>query len=93
MGFTNRNRSSAKIVAAKRRAEKEQGFLDSLSVRCDDPDTVLDDNGQVLPIKAVYKIPGVTLVKGNAKVTIEMVDESLRVISECFAAIKRLSGR
>jgi hypothetical protein len=90
-----RNRKSAKVVAAERRARKEQSFLDSLAVRTDDPDSVLDDEGNLLPIRTLAGSPpdGTSFYLGSTQVPLVSVLNSIRVISECAARVKALVGK
>ena len=87
-----RNKGSAKVAGAKRRAAKEKTFLQSLTVCADDPDSVLDDKGKVLPVAAIYNRPGVTFKLNDELVTLETIVESFRVISECLGRVKALLG-
>jgi hypothetical protein len=94
----NRKPKSNKIVGAERRLKKERTFLNSLTVQADDPDSVLDDDGNVLPVKVIveqhgenWAESGVKLLNGKQEVFPFDVVESLRVIGECLATVKRLS--
>jgi len=94
----NRKPKSNKIVGAERRIKKERSFLSSLTIQADDPDSVLDDEGNVLPVKVIvtkhgdnWAESGVKLLNGALEVFPFDVLESYRVIGECAATVKRLS--
>ena len=91
---------SAKLIGAEGRKRKEEKFLLDLSVRSDDPDAVLNDDGDCLSVRSIVKFSAETIYDAGIKFFVGDreffqgdIENSLRVISECSAVIKKLTNQ
>jgi len=92
---------SSKVRSAQGRIVKENKFLGSLSVQCDDGtliDKVIGDDGEVRPVRQVMEVieqypEQVRFFKDNAVVALYIVEESFRVIHQCQETVKKFSNR
>jgi hypothetical protein len=87
------HKGSAKVAGLQRRIQKEKSWLETLSVRHDDPDAVLDDNGKPVSVWAAAKIPDVSFARNGVEVATDLVLGSLDVISDCRSKLSRLVGK
>jgi hypothetical protein len=91
-------KKSSRYIGAETRANKEQDFLASLTVQTDDPDLVIDDEGNTLSFKTLVSLhgdswadSGIQFFCGATEVFPFDVLNSFRVIAECRAKMKKLS--
>jgi hypothetical protein len=93
--YNPQRKGSAKVVGAQRRIEKEMSWLEQVTVQADDPDLVLNDNGERLPLPALAETfasedSPVEFFANGAMITGEMILDSFAVIESCRRTIKRL---
>ena len=92
---------SSKVRSAKGRIVKENKFLGSFSVQCDDSsliDNVIGDDGEVRPVRQVMEVikqypEQVRFFKDNAVVALHAVEESFRVIHQCQETVKKFTNK
>lgn len=93
------NVGSSKVRNARKRLEKEESFLSSLGVQCDDEDKidlVHDNDGNLLRPSELYRVVSghsnvMRYVLKGQIVETSRVKSALEVIVSCLATIKRFS--
>jgi hypothetical protein len=92
---------SSKVLSAKGRITKENKFLGSLSVQCDDGsliDQVIGDDGEVLHPRTVMAVieqhpDQVRFFKDGAAVALHIVKKSFDVIAQCQATVNKFTKK
>lgn len=84
------HKGSAKVAGLKRRIAKEKSWLDTVSIRHDDPDAVLHYNGKPMLISQAINVEGVSFALNGEDLPMELVRVSLAVIASCSTKLNKL---